>query len=780
VLTLLLPYVLDLFSYRRRRTREVMVGDVGVGGDNPIRIQSMTTTLTKDIDATVAQTERLVRAGCEIVRITTPTPSDARCLGPIKEKLAARGIRVPIVADIHFSPAAALAAADFADKVRVNPGNYTDSRKFAVREWSDEEYGEDLQRVEDRFTPLVLRCSERGISMRIGTNHGSLSDRIMNRFGDTPEGMVESALEFVRVCEKHGYHDIILSMKASNPKVMIAAYRLLAARLAELDMDYPFHLGVTEAGNAKDGRIKSAIGIGSLLEDGIGDTIRVSLTEEPEEEIPVARAIASRYDDRAPQEPAWPPRDVPWDPYHYERRPACELEVREVKLGGSNTVAVFTSIESPRHESTMAHVLRWASPAGRRQPKPDGTVIWLRDRNDLDVLQQMSERLAKWPQARLALIAAGGDPGWLAEALEYCDAILWRVSGERVQYAPTQGETGATYRPDGGESVARDSVPESTRCSPLIHRGGERAERRHHGLPGTDKVVDSGGDGPPPPSRERSPALQNDGPSSNGAGIDTGVGDGDPSYIASASDLLTAVRDARKALILEAQINDAGTVAFGIERLVEAAADAWRQGIKLILSLDVPASERIHAYRLLAARAAELGIDAPILLNATASEEPLLPEAITLGSPLCDGIGDAVMIGGMEDSSELSFNILQAAGTRIFKTDYVACPSCGRTLFDLQETTDRIKQRTSHLVGVRLAIMGCIVNGPGEMADADFGYVGGAPGQVNLYVGKECVEKGVPAEVADDRLIELIKTYGKWVEEDPLSPDPSPMLGEGR
>src|SRR5947209_2636001 len=255
MLTLQLPYVPNLFAYSRRRTREVMVGDVGVGGDNPIRVQSMTTTLTKDIDATVAQVERLVRVGCEIVRITTPTPSDARCLGPIKDCLAQQGIHVPIVADIHFSPASALAAADFADKVRVNPGNYTDSRKFAVREWSDEEYRADLERVEERFTPLVLKCKERGISMRIGTNHGSLSDRIMNRFGDTPEGMVESALEFVRVCERHDYQDIILSMKASNPKVMIAAYRLLAARMARLGMKYPFHLGVTEAGNAEDGRI---------------------------------------------------------------------------------------------------------------------------------------------------------------------------------------------------------------------------------------------------------------------------------------------------------------------------------------------------------------------------------------------------------------------------------------------------------------------------------------------------------------------------------------------
>ena len=320
VRTLQLPYVADLYAYRRRKTRTVMVGDVGVGGDNPIRVQSMTTTLTKDIEATVAQAERLVQAGCEIVRITTPTPADARCLGPIREGLAQRGIRVPLVADIHFNPLAAMAAADFADKVRVNPGNYVDSRKFAIREYTDAQYEEELERIEARFAPLVLKCKERGIAMRIGTNHGSLSDRVMNRFGDTPEGMVESALEFVRICEKYDYQDIILSMKASNPKVMIAAYRLLAARMARLGMEYPFHLGVTEAGNAEDGRIKSAIGIGSLLEDGIGDTIRVSLTEEPEAEVPVAFAIAGRYVGCPEGRNDRDGDDAPWDYYHFGRR----------------------------------------------------------------------------------------------------------------------------------------------------------------------------------------------------------------------------------------------------------------------------------------------------------------------------------------------------------------------------------------------------------------------------------------------------------------------------
>ncbi|HZU12985.1 MAG TPA: (E)-4-hydroxy-3-methylbut-2-enyl-diphosphate synthase [Chloroflexota bacterium] len=635
-----LSYAPDLYNYRRRPTRVVMVGDVGVGADNPIRVQSMTTTLTKDVDATVDQVARLVAAGCEIVRITTPTPSDARCLGPIKERLAARGIRVPIVADIHFNPAAALAAADYADKVRVNPGNYADSRSFKVREYSDEEYAAELARVEERFTPLVLKCKERGIAMRIGTNHGSLSDRIMNRFGDTPEGMVESALEFARICRKHDYHDIIFSMKASNPRVMIAAYRLLAARLDELGWDYPFHLGVTEAGNGEDGRIKSAIGIGSLLEDGIGDTIRVSLTEEPEAEIPVADALAARYGgrrDRAGDDPG-----APWDLYHYTRRPSRETPLGDLCLGGTETIAVIAPLDGSLSEraDAMASILRWASPGGRRQPKPDAALLTLSGHADVDALGRIRERLRKWPQAALTLIGRG-DPAFLQRAASDLDAVI----------LPATADPSAYDLPIIAEGTGGD-------LDPLLDIAGRAA----------------------------------------------------------------------------AVTLDGGTIA---------------------------------DYRRLVRGLAERNLTVPILLAATADhDEPYLSPAITLGSLLCDGIGDAVLITGAPDSTSLAFNVLQAAGARLTKTDYVACPSCGRTLFDLQETTERIKRRTSHLVGVKLAIMGCIVNGPGEMADADFGYVGGAPGQVNLYVGKECVEKGVPAAEADDRLIALIKERGKWQEEE--------------
>ncbi|MBI4506935.1 MAG: (E)-4-hydroxy-3-methylbut-2-enyl-diphosphate synthase, partial [Chloroflexi bacterium] len=345
-----LPYVHDAFAYRRRPTREVRVGDVGVGGDNPIRVQSMTTTRTLDTAATVAQIVRLVEAGCEIVRVTTPTVQDARNVGAITAELRRQGIGVPIVADVHFSPHAAMQAALHSDKVRINPGNYADSRQFAVREYSDADYRRELERIFERVTPLVLRCKERGIAMRIGTNHGSLSDRIMNRYGDTPLGMVESALEFVRICEHHGYGDIILSMKASNPKVMIEAYRLLVARMDREGMDYPLHLGVTEAGNAEDGRIKSAIGIGTLLEDGIGDTIRVSLTEEPENEIPVARMLARRYDERlrissAPTHElaggARPRARESRDPYDYQRRSARRVVFGRVGWGGREPVRVI-------------------------------------------------------------------------------------------------------------------------------------------------------------------------------------------------------------------------------------------------------------------------------------------------------------------------------------------------------------------------------------------------------------------------------------------------------
>lgn len=676
------PYCPSPYQYSRRRTHVVMVGNVGVGGDNPIRVQSMTTTKTLDTDATVDQAVRLVQAGCEIVRITAPTVKAARNLGVIRERLAARGIRVPLVADIHFSPEAAMEAADHVDKVRVNPGNYADSRQFAVREYTDAQYAAELRRIEERFAPLVLKCRARGVAMRVGTNHGSLSDRIVNRFGDTPEGMVESALEFVRICEKYDYHSVILSMKASNPKVMIAAYRLLAARMASLNMTYPFHLGVTEAGNGEDARIKSAIGIGSLLADGIGDTIRVSLAEEPEEEIPVAFALAGRpWAGDGPPSPAALP---PWDPFHYARRESQAVAIGPITVGGGSIPAVVARAGAAP-DSATAQVLRWASPGARRLQRPD-IIAWpLTGPDDLVALQRLQSRLAsaralallpatgESALPELAILATSDQPALLQQALPSADGVLLRQ-------------------------------PEAQTA--LVLARAARAAGKSLWLSG---VV--------PEDRQGLHSEDSDGVNA----------------------LLSAVMAVRPEF-----------------------------GDDLVVGMEAASAERfIHAQRRLVTGLAEAACRAPVFLRSPAGTDPLIPASLSLGSLLCDGIGDAVLAAAMEPGQEevrFTFNVLQAAGSRLSKTDYVACPSCGRTLFDLQTTTERIKVKTSHLVGVKIAIMGCVVNGPGEMADADFGYVGGSPGHVNLYVGKTCVERSVPEGEADERLIALIKAHGRWQE----------------
>jgi (E)-4-hydroxy-3-methylbut-2-enyl-diphosphate synthase len=581
--------VADLFSRRRRVSREVSVGGLGFGGAHPVRIQSMITSDTMDTEACVAQTLRLVEAGCEMVRITAPTVKDAANLANIRKELNRLGCSVPLVADIHFKPEAAMEAAKWVEKVRINPGNFADSKKFASRDYTDAEYAAEIERIRERFSPLVRLCQERGVAMRIGTNHGSLSDRIMNRFGDSPLGMVESALEFAWIARDLGYHQFVFSMKASNPKVMIAAYRLLVARLDEEgpDWNYPIHLGVTEAGDGEDGRIKSAIGIGSLLSDGIGDTIRVSLTEDSHHEIPVARALAELFEKTGSGVSPVNEQSPAWDPFHYARR-----------------------------------------------------------------------------------------------------------ATERIELS---GITGMV--PLGGSDVVRVAVP-----------------RR------VDEAV----------AHKRA-----------------GLGDFQPE------------------LILE----DLPLVE--VDPLSEEETEAVNSvtGPRLVTVRDGTSLDPIVAFRLLACR-----VDArhPILLKDTLAPtagveflDHLLASATILGSLLCDGIGDAVLLRSEDapgQSLRLSYNILQAAGVRIFKTDYVACPSCGRTLFNLQETTARIKASTAHLKGVRIAIMGCIVNGPGEMADADFGYVGGAPGKVNLYVGKQAVKFNIPEAEAVDRLIDLIRDHGKWVD----------------
>jgi (E)-4-hydroxy-3-methylbut-2-enyl-diphosphate synthase len=668
-----LPYCASAFAYRRRRTHPVMVGDVGVGGTNPVRIQSMTTTRTQDVAGTVAQAERLVQAGCEIVRITAPTVQDAKVIGVIRSHLRARGITVPLVADIHFSPAAALEAANHVEKVRINPGNFADSRKFAVLEYTDNEYEAELERIEERFTPLVQKCKSLGIAMRVGTNHGSLSDRIMNRFGDTPLGMVESALEFLHICQRNGYQDVILSMKASNPKVMIQAYRLLVARMDQIGMTFPLHLGVTEAGNHEDGRIKSAVGIGSLLDDGLGDTIRVSLTEDPEAEIPVAARLALPYQSgEARQFVAAAPSHEARDPYQYARRIAPEVGRDPWSVGGRETVRVLQAIppaEPGAAVGTIERAVSLATAARPGAPAPDAVEL----------------------------------PGDTFEERSQAHALAARLAADAPNVGLAVRLTPAATAPDEATAVAH-----------LVHWV----------------------------SPEAAPPLE----------------------------LLQAVAAHARPLILETEA-DATSIEAAIQRLLGWAQVARDSGVSAptLAVACADASVTIRTYRLLAVRLDEAGLSLPLHLVAPALDNPyerLLRTSVAMGSLLCDGLGDSVEVRGADERpcARLAFNVLQASGARISKTEYVACPSCGRTLFDLQPVTDRIKHVTGHLSGVKIAIMGCIVNGPGEMADADFGYVGGAPGQVNLYVGKECVEKNVPQADADDRLIALLKAHGRWID----------------
>ncbi len=642
--TLARPYVPDVFAYRRRRTREVLVGKVGVGGDNPIRLQSMTTTDTMDPEATFRQSVKMIEAGCEIVRITAPTVDDARAIGKVKELLVKAGFDTPIVADIHFSPAAAAEAAEFCEKVRINPGNFVDTKRFAVKEYTDAQYEEELERIEARFVPLVEKLKRLGRACRIGTNHGSLSDRIMNRYGDSPLGMVESALEFARIAEKHGYRDLIFSMKASNPKVMVAAYRLLVSRLDELGMDYPLHLGVTEAGDGEDGRIKSAIGIGSLLEDGLGDTVRVSLTEDPELEIPVCRELVKPFDGRAVEPSSKVAKAHCADFYSYARRKTDYFEAGPFMTGGLQLVRVVSSVGSLTAPQILA-----AHEAQLK--KAQGADLEILEFSDLAHLRAVRAAL-KPETSRLAYLAR------VAEPTDDADLVCWT--------APVEGEPYAAFLK------------------------GLKAK-------GAVNVIEC----------------------------------------ETAAD---AVRFEKASRYLE---------------------------VKTLVSLrGADASKLLQQYRLFAA----LGGSSPILIRApreAGAEQQVLRAATLIGGLLCDGIGDAIAIDAdlpFERGLELAYNVLQGAGVRITKTEFVSCPSCGRTLFDLQTTTERIKKRTGHLKGVKIAIMGCIVNGPGEMADADFGYVGGAPDAINLYVGKDCVQKGIPFAKSDDALVELIKKHGKWVE----------------
>ena len=678
------PYCASRFQTVRRATHEVKVGAVGVGGSNPVRIQSMTTSDTQDIAATVRQSIALAEVGCEIVRITAPNVAAAQCLRPIREQFTAAGFgHIPLVADIHFLPSAAMEAVEHVEKVRVNPGNYADKKKFAVRDYTDADYDRELSRLHETFSPLVLRAKTLGRSLRIGTNHGSLSDRIMNRYGDTPLGMVESALEFLRIAESHSYKQIILSMKASNPKVMIQAYRLLVARMDAEDMHYPLHLGVTEAGDGEDGRIKSAIGIGTLLLDGLGDTIRVSLTEDSVYEIPVARAIADKTMSlwQTPNpEPATrnplPATDA-LDPYHYNRRATTTLTLGQgIKVGPEHAPTVITRVDLPALLSPTP------LPAPKSPDTPhEGLLVAVNSVADLTALRQAPVPAAKF----LALD--------LAPALTVADLTPF-VSTSPAPLLLLRVFTAG----DSADLAAFATL----------------ARRHSHTLAIATTAADL-------------TAL---------ASTLTALGD---------SALLFTLNSPHSALATPLSTHPLGRY--------RALAESLRAaGSRAPLWIRNTAATTIRA-------------DATFLSR-------LLDAAFLTGGLLCDGLGDLVSIETESDpvrATTLAYNVLQGAGARSSKTEFVACPSCGRTLFDLQTTTQRIRAQTGHLKGVKLAIMGCIVNGPGEMADADFGYVGGAPGKINLYVGKTCVQYNLPQAEADARLIALIKEHGKWVEPAPAA-----------
>jgi (E)-4-hydroxy-3-methylbut-2-enyl-diphosphate synthase len=675
-----MSYCASRFHPIRRQTVEVKVGSVGVGGANPLRIQSMTTSDTQDVAATVKQSIALAEVGCEIVRITAPNVAAAKCLQEIRAQFSAAGFaHIPLVADIHFLPSAAMEAVEHVEKVRVNPGNYADKKKFAVKEYTDSDYDHELERLHESFSPLVKRSKELGRAMRIGTNHGSLSDRIMNRYGDTPLGMVESALEFLRIARSHDYHAIILSMKASNPKVMIQAYRLLVERMQQEEMHYPLHLGVTEAGDGEDGRIKSAIGIGSLLLDGLGDTIRVSLTEDSVYEIPVARAIADKamslWNAPHPDERTLPTSDS-IDPFHFSRRETIRLELSpKCGVGPEQPPRVIARSTLAALEDSLQHL---ASPRLIDTPA-EGLLLSVVTKDDVTKLQNTIVRVSM-PVEFFAL------------------------------------EIGSALVPADLES--------------LLAAGARRV-----------MIVRRFGAG----------------------------------EAASLREFVAAVRKHGQFLALEIDPENFSEY----EGILREAGPA-----NLIFTLSRRTSAKVSGHIIGAARRLleqlrKTGLNVPFWIRNTRETavqgdnsflSKLLEASFLTGSLLCDGIGAFVSIETETDvtrATKLSYNVLQGAGARISKTEFVACPSCGRTLFDLQSTTQRIRAQTGHLKGVKIAIMGCIVNGPGEMADADFGYVGGAPGKINLYVGKNCVQYNIPQAEADARLIALIREHGKWADPEP-------------
>jgi (E)-4-hydroxy-3-methylbut-2-enyl-diphosphate synthase len=646
-------YCNSLTSYSRFVTREVKIGDVPLGGTNPIRIQSMTTTDTMDTAATVAQSIRMIESGCDYVRITAPSLNEAKNLELIKKELRSKGFHTPLIADIHFTPNAAELAARIIEKVRVNPGNYADKKKFEVLEYDDITYQAELDRIRERFTPLVKICKEYGTAMRIGTNHGSLSDRILSRYGDTPHGMVESAMEFLRICEAENYYNIVLSMKASNPKVMVQAYRLLVNKMIENNMNYPLHLGVTEAGEGEDGRIKSAVGIGTLLEDGLGDTVRVSLTEDPEFEAPVAIALVNRYSGRTKDVPTHLDSNIEfiesnkisyYSPFEYNKRTSKEV----LNIGGSNVPRIISDL-SNRSEINPASLF-----------------------------------------------------------------------GIGYNYA-----------------VSLDKWNLTDMASDFIYTGDKTIDFE---IPGTLGVIVNN------EVWQKNNNLTRHYP------------------LFCASEIFTAKS-------ISAHLN---FVAVEQSTLTEDFILSIKKVKSVVLILDTFAMHGMAEQRALMVKMMAFNCDLPIIIKRNykdiEAETLQLYASTDFGALLLDGFGDGTWLktencGGLAHLNSTTFGILQATRTRISRTEYISCPSCGRTLFDLQETTAKIRKRTQHLKGVKIGIMGCIVNGPGEMADADYGYVGVGVGKITLYKGKEVVKKNIASEEAVDALIGLIKEHGDWVEE---------------
>ena len=636
-------YAKSLTNYERRLTRVVNIGEVPMGGSFPIRVQSMTTIDTMDTKGSVDQCIRMIESGCDYVRITAPSIKEAKNLAEIKNSLREKGFQTPLIADIHFTPNAAELAARIVEKVRINPGNYADKKKFAVIDYTESTYQAELDRIRAKFSPLVSICKEYGTAMRIGTNHGSLSDRILSRYGDTPLGMVESALEFIRICEDLNYFDLVLSMKSSNPQVMVQAYRLLVAKLKDEGLQsYPLHLGVTEAGEAEDGRIKSAVGIGTLLEDGLGDTVRVSLTEAPEAEAPVAKILIDQLIERKSPIDLLPVIDSPIDPYRYTRRETFEV----VNFGAQNVPRVIADFSNKK------------------------TI-------DIKSLKSVGHfyltELDKWGMNDLG-----------------CDYVY---TGDHVL---------DFMLPNGLKQIVNydlfQTLSEKDHIYPLL--------------------------------------LEN------------------------------------QLINLKEVENHFSFIQINADTIEDKIIDQLKGLTQSIIILESFASNVFHSSRNAMIKFMKAGIQLPVVFKydfGSLSEAAFrINLATNFGGLFIDGLGDGMLMSAdnldTKIINETVFGTLQAARTRITKTEYISCPSCGRTLFDLQETTAMIRKKTDHLKGIKIGIMGCIVNGPGEMADADYGYVGSGKGKITLYKGQEVIKKAVPTANALDELVKLIKDNGEWVD----------------